>query len=215
MAKPNRRNFRRTDGTATADALSRTSRAALLFATRERVMRRSQLRSKSTARLTRRWRGSSGQPRCRAWQAAAHSNRRLAQPPHASHRHMRDERMRVWRRRCAVPWAAPREDPPRIRWHIPLGKPGRIAKGASAFQQARLGGHLSDCAWVVCCGSIFNDRTTQVVTRPPDKPGRSLPDNRLGPISSSILRFAGVLEGHNLLRAPPQATYSGSASSDH
>ena len=32
----------------------------------------------------------------------------------------------------------------------------------------------------------------------------------VGPISSSILLFAGhgVLEGHNLLRAPPQATYT-------
>jgi hypothetical protein len=49
------------------------------------------------------------------------------------------------------------------------------------------------------CGSIFNDRATQVVTRPQapdDKPGLSLPDNRFGPISSSTLRFApGVLEG--------------------
>jgi hypothetical protein len=192
--------------------------AALLFATRERVMRRSQLRSKSTAHLTHRWRGSSGQPRCRAWQAAAHSNRRLAQPPHACTRTGTRgmSGMRVWRRRCAVPWAAPREDPPRIRWHIPLGSLAGLRKGVSAFQQTRLGGHLSDCAWVVVVeASLTFDRTTQVATRPPDKPGRSLLDNRFGPISSSILRFADVLEGHNLLRAPPQATYSGSASSDH
>ncbi len=57
------------------------------------------------------------------------------------------------------------------------------------------------------CESIFSDRSTQVGTRPqaPDKPGRSLPDSRFGPISSSILRFAGVLEGHNLLRVPRTA----------
>jgi hypothetical protein len=48
---------------------------------------------------------------------------------------MRDERMRVWRRRCAVPWAAPREDPPRSRWHIPFGSLAGLRKGLQLFSR--------------------------------------------------------------------------------
>ena len=55
---------------------------------------------------------------------------------------------------------------------------------------------------VVAC--ILNDRTTQVVTRPPDKPGLGLPDSGFGPFTVSSCGLRVFYKG-TIFCAPPSS----------